>query len=167
MKQLKEFITPKIKEALNIATKAHSKQVRRGSNTPYITHPVKVVELVKQYGGSEEQCIIALLHDTLEDTDLTFDDIKEVFGLNIAYKVKTLTNSKEERNTFEDKASYLVYKIIHMQPDILFIKLADRIANITGLSTGEVSLELGRVFLGCDINPRAIKVTKRRLNEKN
>lgn len=56
------------------ATKAHEGQMRRGGEEPYVCHPIRVAEMVKERGGSEEAILVALLHDVVEDTSVTFEE---------------------------------------------------------------------------------------------
>lgn len=80
------------KQALEFATKAHEGQVRKHTGLPYISHPIAVAETVWMYTGSEELQVVALLHDTVEDTAVTVEEIAEKFGARIATMVSELTN---------------------------------------------------------------------------
>ena len=72
-----------IRKALEYAAVYHKEGVRKGSNVPYIVHPFEVA-LILQENGMEEKIIVAgLLHDTLEDTELTAEQLKEEFGEDI------------------------------------------------------------------------------------
>ena len=71
-----------IKDALLFAKKAHQNQYRK-SGEPYIIHPILVAVIVKLIGGDDEMVISALLHDTVEDTEVTIEDIEQKFGKNI------------------------------------------------------------------------------------
>lgn len=147
MKKLQAFITPSIQIALDVASKAHKKQIRKGSGIPYITHPIRTAELVYHFKGLEEQIIIALLHNTLEDTKLKYDDIRDTFGVAIAMSVLELTSQNKERKKFNTKGNYLLTKMKAMNPNILFVKIADRIANITGLVEGRTNIEFKIKYL--------------------
>ena len=88
-------------EALKFATKAHEGQVRKYTGEEYITHPIAVADLVEEYldykGYSEEEVDtaiqIALLHDTVEDTDVTIEEIQRLFGFKVAQGVWFLTKT--------------------------------------------------------------------------
>jgi (p)ppGpp synthase/HD superfamily hydrolase len=60
-------LTKRFDEALLFASRAHNGQVRKGTNVPYVAHVLSVAALVLEHGGSEDQAIAALLHDTVED----------------------------------------------------------------------------------------------------
>ncbi len=87
-----------IDKAIQFAAIAHEGQYRKGTNIPYIIHPVSVGFLLQSIGCDEEVIVAGLLHDTVEDTDTELDDIKREFGERVASLVfsasepdKTLT----------------------------------------------------------------------------
>ena len=80
--------------ALALAHEAHRTQKRKGTDIPYIAHPMAVASLVLEYGGSEDQAIAALLHDTIEDTEATRAEIDQIFGPEIGALVEGLTKLK-------------------------------------------------------------------------
>ena len=73
-----------INRATEFATRAHEGQVRKGTKRPYIVHPVEVADIVSTMTQDEEIISAAVLHDTIEDTDVTYEDIKAEFGEKIA-----------------------------------------------------------------------------------
>ena len=79
-------------KALQFARDAHSGQRRKYTDDPYINHCVSVARMVQQRGGSDEQCAAALLHDTIEDTETTFDDLCREFGSDVACLVADVTD---------------------------------------------------------------------------
>jgi len=133
-----------IKDALLFAKKAHQNQFRK-SGEPYIIHPILVAVIVKLIGGDDEMVISALLHDTVEDTDVTIDDIEEKFGKNIKNLVDGLTKITEIReeellSSSSDKkliSSALTFRkmLISSIKDVrvLVIKLCDRVHNMLTL----------------------------------
>jgi (p)ppGpp synthase/HD superfamily hydrolase len=90
-------------EALQFATKMHKGQVRKYTGEDYITHPVAVADLVEAYldekGFSEEEVMmaiqVAILHDTVEDTEATMEDIESLFGPEIAKGVWFMTKTPD------------------------------------------------------------------------
>lgn len=119
--------------ALEFATKKHEGQMRKDGKTPYIVHPIGVAKIVKAYATHHKyldtMLVASLLHDTLEDTDTTYDEIWETFGSAVADIVKELTSDKEELKKV-GKAKYLKTKMQHMSEEALTIKLADRLYNM-------------------------------------
>ena len=81
----------KIIHARNWATLYHKGQVRKYTGEPYITHPEAVGALVRAHGLSDTAVIAALLHDTVEDTSATIEDVEESFGTKVAEYVWYLT----------------------------------------------------------------------------
>ena len=71
-------------EAIQVAAVAHGDQKRKGTDIPYITHPFMVAMILSQAGYPEDVVVAGVLHDTLEDTDLTVDDITSRFGKRVA-----------------------------------------------------------------------------------
>lgn len=78
--------------ALEFARKAHEGQVRKYTGDPYIVHPIAVAALVKTVPHTEEMVAAALLHDTVEDTAVTIEDVRAVFGAEVASLVEMLTD---------------------------------------------------------------------------
>lgn len=83
-----------VKKAMYFAKKAHDaiEHKRKYSGKPYWVHPLRVMEIVKSVGGSEAQQAAAALHDTVEDTPVTIEDIQKYFGDHIASIVSDLTD---------------------------------------------------------------------------
>ena len=87
-----------MKSALAYASKAHSGQTR-SDNTPYIAHPERVAASVQRFKKSHNLDALmsaAYLHDTIEDTDTTKEDLEKMFGVLVASLVQELTSDKEE-----------------------------------------------------------------------
>lgn len=125
----------KMKEAYEVAEEKHKGQTRK-DGTPYINHPIKVAELVNKYFSNHprinELVTAAYLHDTVEDTDMTIDIIKEKFGEYVAYLVAGVTKDNSLKRKV-GKTVYLSNEIVNMEEDILNLKLCDRLANILDL----------------------------------
>lgn len=83
-------------EALLFATEKHSGQIRRMADTPYILHPVEVAAIVSTMTEDREVLAAAVLHDTVEDTDTTLEEIREKFGKRVSLLVMTETEDKRE-----------------------------------------------------------------------
>jgi len=81
-----------LEKALAWAEAAHDGQTRKGSGEPYVEHPKRVSAMVASLGAQEHVVAAALLHDVLEDTDLTYRDLDAEFGLPVAELVLDLTD---------------------------------------------------------------------------
>tara|TARA_R100000951_G_scaffold108814_1_gene105288 strand:+ start:158 stop:718 length:561 start_codon:yes stop_codon:yes gene_type:complete len=122
--------------ALRVATKAHKGQFRK-SGGEYIEHPKEVARFVKQFKKSNNLDALisaAYLHDTLEDTDTTYDDLVKQFGSLVAGMVKDLTSDKEALEKV-GKGEYIANKMAKMSSWSLVVKLADRLANVQDIDT--------------------------------
>ena len=126
----------KIKKAYELAYNAHKDQKRK-SGTPYIVHPVAVAGTVVNMQLDTDSVCAALLHDVVEDTSYTFENVKEIFGEQVALLVDGVTkldklsfNSKEERDMENLRKMFLA-----MASDIrvIMIKFADRLHNMSTL----------------------------------
>jgi len=111
--------------------KAHEGQVRRGSNLPYIVHPISVYAVVKKYKESKNiEAILcaAILHDTMEDCGVSYKEIAERFGIFVANLVFELTNNELEKERL-GKEAYIDQKLLKLTSYGLVIKLADMLDN--------------------------------------
>ena len=88
----------KLLKALEYSKKAHSKQVRR-SGEPYIIHPILVASIVSSITDDEAMAIAALLHDVVEDTSTSIEEISDMFGEDVAHLVEGLTKIDMIRDT--------------------------------------------------------------------
>ncbi len=121
-----------IRMAYEIAVEAHSKQ-RRKSGEPYILHPIEVARICSEEIGLGPTAIVAaLLHDVVEDTDVTINDIKEKFGAKIAKIVDGLTKLDELYNVSSPQAENFkkVLKTLIEDVRVVLIKMADRLHNM-------------------------------------
>ena len=132
----------RIKKAITISTAAHSGQFRK-TGEPYITHPLAVGKILEEWGMDEDTIIAGILHDTVEDTPLTLEEIKSNFGESVAFLVDGVTKLGKVRKGMKDLDSYLpktkdnlLRLLIATGSDIrvLIIKLADRLHNVRTLS---------------------------------
>jgi len=122
-----------INEGFIFANEGHKNQKRK-SGEPYITHPLQVAIYLSEINLDIETIIAALLHDLIEDTDITYEDIKSKFGNEIANIVDGVTKLDKIKynSTEEAKADAIRKMVIAMSRDIrvLILKLADRLHNI-------------------------------------
>lgn len=131
MKTLKiKKITPLIKKALDYATEKHLGQSRKFSGEPYIVHPMAVAELANKYDGyNEDKICAALLHDVVEDCNVSVAEIAKEFNSHIAGIVKELTSNKADIES-AGKTEYMKKHMVNMSKEALTIKLADRLNNM-------------------------------------
>jgi guanosine-3',5'-bis(diphosphate) 3'-pyrophosphohydrolase len=136
--QFYRYIREDSAQALHYATKAHEGQFR-SDGSPYIKHPERVAEFVRKFKKSKNLDALisaAFLHDTIEDTDTTHEDLEKMFGGLIASLVKELTSDKDKIKEI-GKTDYLAQKMAKMSSWGLVIKLADRLDNVQDIATAK------------------------------
>ena len=116
-----------IKKAIYYAKKYHGSQ-KRLSGEPYYSHPLAVDELVAPYCFKTDILVTSILHDTIEDTDLTKDLIEYIFGLTIANNVEDLTRIKLDQKISAAETMTSLY--LQSKQDLLLIKIFDRLHNM-------------------------------------
>ena len=118
------------KRALEFAIRMHKGQCRK-DGSEYINHPIRVADYVRKYVRENLKILVAsaYLHDTIEDTDTTYDDLLTNFGVEIADIVLELTTDKDLKNKL-GKTRYLQKKMKNMTDLALALKLCDRLDNI-------------------------------------
>jgi len=126
-----------IAKARQFATKAHEGQTRKyGDEPPYITHPEVVAEMVYNVPDSTAKMVAAAwLHDVVEDTDITIEEINREFGDSIGTLVEELTNPSKKYPNFKRHERKRIDRdhTKTISNEAKTIKLADRIHNLTGI----------------------------------
>jgi (p)ppGpp synthase/HD superfamily hydrolase len=126
--------SPVVHRALEFAAVAHRTQVRKGTRTPYISHPACVALLLTRAGLDDEVVAAGVLHDVVEDSDATPGEIRRLFGPRVARLVGALTERKRDKRG--RKLSWHVRKREHFEhlrdssDEIKTIALADRLHNL-------------------------------------
>ena len=128
----------RLTEAYDVAFRAHDGVLRR-DGSPYISHPVAVAEILAELNLDADALIAGLLHDTVEDTDLSFADVEAQFGIPVRRIVEGETKiSKLNVRVYEDEQSVnLRQMLLAMVSDvrIILVKLADRLHNMRTLAS--------------------------------
>lgn len=120
-----------IKKAIYYAKKYHGTQ-KRLTGEPYYSHPIEVAYQISDYICTTEILVTSILHDTIEDTELTKKIIKNIFGSNIANNVEDLTRIKFDRKI----SAATIVDLLQLQNknDLLLIKYFDRLHNMQSIS---------------------------------
>ena len=130
-----------LEKAIRYAADKHDGQLRK-SGEPYITHPLQVATMLVDWGMDIDSVIAGVLHDTVEDTDATLEEITELFGRDIAFLVDGVTKVSQARAGMKNLESYLpsttdnlTKLLIAVGQDVrvIIIKLADRLHNMQTL----------------------------------
>ena len=157
----------RVEKAIKIATKAHEGQKRK-SGDDYIVHPLAVMKILEDWKMDEDTVIAGVLHDTVEDTNLTLDEIKNEFGESVAFLVDGVTKLGKVREGMKDIDTYLpqtkdnlLRLLVATGADIrvLIIKLADRLHNLRTLSalTADKQKKIAKESLKNYIKPERVK----------
>lgn len=132
----RQYDLSKILSAYQLAEKAHANQ-KRSSGQPYIIHPLAVADILLDLGMDTDTICVGLLHDVVEDTEYTLDDIRKLFGQDVAMLVDGVTklNKVPNFNKEEQQATNVRKILLAMSHDIrvMIIKLADRVHNMRTL----------------------------------
>jgi (p)ppGpp synthase/HD superfamily hydrolase len=118
--------------ALRFADDAHSGQFRKGSRVPYLIHPLNVARILLDHGCSDELAVAGLLNDTVEDTRVTLDEIRTIFGEGVARLVDFATEP-EKLWTWEKRKEHTLRLLGEVEPAALLLSVADKLDNIRSI----------------------------------
>lgn len=140
----------RIQHATVFATQAHSGQKRKYTGDDYIVHPIAVAAMVADNGGTEDQIMAAVLHDTIEDCDVSYFDILETFGLPVATLVMELTDvftsESFPNNNRAQRKAWEAERLADVSLEAKLIKLCDMIDNTSTIVEHDPGF--ARVYLG-------------------
>ncbi len=122
--------------AIELAARAHHNQVRKGTEIPYIVHPLAVASTLIRIQTPEPVVIAALLHDVLEDTPVTFEEIQGQFGPEVADLVAAVSEPDKSASWEERKAHTIEYLAKRATDDVLMVALADKLDNVRAIREG-------------------------------
>ncbi|RLB62513.1 MAG: phosphohydrolase [Deltaproteobacteria bacterium] len=135
---------PRFAAALEFACTQHHGQRRKGSGSPYITHPLAVASLVGDYGGDEDQAIAALLHDVMEDCDVKRSEIADRFGAQVAEIVAACTDTTEvPKPPWRPRKEAYIEHLRTQSPHIKLVVGCDKLHNAMSILR-----DLGRASVG-------------------
>jgi (p)ppGpp synthase/HD superfamily hydrolase len=125
--------SPLVNAALQKARVAHEGQVRNGSGgMPYVEHPIAVAARLEEHGFGDEVLAAALLHDVVEDSETTLEELREPFSPEVAGLVGALTDDEGIDSYRERKAEHRE-RVAAAPPGALAIYAADKLTNVTTL----------------------------------
>ena len=117
----------KVDLALEVAAKAHRHQLRKGTDVPYIAHVCGVALILARAGCAEDVLVAGILHDTVEDTDLTLADIERDFGSDVAAIVAGCTEDKSL--PWQDRKRHTIEMLRDASPEVRLVTCADKLHN--------------------------------------
>ena len=135
----------KIQKAIVFATLAHEGQCRKGTNIPYIVHPMEVMQILTANGCNETVILAGILHDTLEDTPTTPEDILHNFGQDVLDLV--LCESEDKSKSWQERKQTTINHLTDASKEIQLICCADKLSNIK-------SIYVDQQLLGDDVFKR-------------
>ena len=128
------MISEKLHDAIVFAAQKHGRQVRKGTGIPYITHPMAACKNLTEWGVDDDIAIAGILHDTLEDTDTTYDELASRFGKRVADMVAFCSEVKAD--DWRTRKQHTI-DLIRTSDDLdaMTVSLADKLANLTDIYT--------------------------------
>ncbi|XP_013876874.1 guanosine-3',5'-bis(diphosphate) 3'-pyrophosphohydrolase MESH1 [Austrofundulus limnaeus] len=158
-------------EAANFAAYKHRNQRRKDPDgTPYINHPIGVSRILSHEGGVTDIDVLqaALLHDTVEDTDTTAEELREHFGVTVAGIVQEVTDDKSLPKL--ERKRRQVEHAPHCSPQAKLVKLADKLYNLRDLNhctpVGWSAERIQEYFIWASEVVKGLKGTNSALEEK-
>lgn len=119
----------KVQKAILFAVKKHRHQLRKGTNLPYVVHPLSVMKQLIDMGAEEDIIIAGILHDTLEDTDISYRELKRKFGVRVADIVKGCSENKNL--PWKARKQETIDKMNNPDnEDVFLVELADKYCNL-------------------------------------
>ena len=140
------MLVNRVHEAILFADKYHNGQCRKGSDISYITHPMEVWQILSMMNAGEDLQVAGLLHDTIEDTQATIDEITDLFGLNVANLVASHTEDKSR--TWMERKRHTINSAYKADKNEKMLLLADKISNLRSMISdyAEIGEELWNKF---------------------
>ncbi|MFQ5633178.1 MAG: HD domain-containing protein, partial [bacterium] len=122
--------SPKLHLALTTTAKAHHQQYRKGTNTPYFTHPVGVAIILDRYGFPESWVLAGLLHDVLEDTDLTTSFLEKNFGNEVTEIVLGCSEPYHNEKPWFERKKHTIDYLRTAPLSVKVVSCADKLHNL-------------------------------------
>jgi len=119
-----------VDKAIGFAARAHEGDRRKSGDIPYIAHPVGVAMILQAMDCDETIIIAALLHDTVEDTEVTLDEIKRTFGNEVAKIVAACTEPAKKQVKWEDRKLHTIRTLRDASLDVKLVMAADKYHNL-------------------------------------
>lgn len=121
-------------KAVRFATDAHSGTERRGKGYPYLVHVMEAASIVATITNDQEMLAAAILHDTVEDTDVTLAQIREAFGDRVAALVQHETGPMAPSMTWRERKTAQVEQLASAPYDCKVVAMGDKLSNMRGIA---------------------------------
>lgn len=119
-------------KAISFAAEKHAGQVRKGTHIPYIVHPMEVLQILYSMRADTYVMIAGVLHDTVEDTDTSLEEIRELFGDYVAELVAS--NSEDKSKSWDERKQHTIDALPGAQLDVQMLILADKLSNLRSIA---------------------------------
>ncbi|MCA0972439.1 HD domain-containing protein [Halobacillus litoralis] len=123
-----------IEKARNFAIKAHSGQKRKSSDEDYVHHPIRVADQLQEAGFAEAVVCAGYLHDVVEDTDVTMEEIEASFGEEVAEIVAAHTEDKQK--TWQERKQHTIDVVLEAPLPVKALIVADKLDNLRSIKEG-------------------------------
>ena len=142
--------TSLLDRAIQFAVQAHSGAQRRGKGFPYIVHPMEAMAIAATMSDDQEVLAAAALHDVVEDTDVTLDELRSRFGERVASLVDTESDRRDEGLDWRSRKEESLKRLREASRDAKIVALGDKLSNMRAIardytSEGEVFWDRFRV----------------------
>lgn len=121
-------------KAVKLAVEAHSGTERRCKGYPYIIHPMEAAAIVATMTNDQEMLAAAILHDVVEDTDVTLEQIRELFGDRVATLVQHETAPSDKNLTWRERKAIQLQQLAAAPLDSKIVALGDKLSNMQGIT---------------------------------
>ncbi len=119
-------------DAIELAARAHRGQCRKGTTIPYIVHPLNVAKILIDAGCAEDVVVAGILHDTVEDTPVSLDEIRHGFGTAVARIVEG-ASEPDKSKPWEERKEHTIESLKTAPEGVLLVSCADKIENLTAI----------------------------------
>lgn len=119
-------------DAILFAAKAHIGHYRKATRIPYILHPLGVAKILIEQGLQDEVVIAGILHDTVEDTPVTIEQIRRKFGKKVARLVEG-ASEPDKSDTWENRKKHTIEHLKKASLNLLYVSCADKLDNIRSM----------------------------------
>jgi (p)ppGpp synthase/HD superfamily hydrolase len=126
-----------IHEAITFAARKHAGQMRKGTDIPYIAHPMEVMQILTENGCPEAVIIAGILHDTLEDTNATPDEIKSLFGANVLQLVSA--ESEDKSKSWKERKQTAIDHLAADSFEARMVCCADKLSNLRSMASDKAA----------------------------
>lgn len=120
-----------VHNAVIFAAQKHAGQFRKGTDIPYITHPVQVMQILTENNCPENVIVAGILHDTLEDTDTTPAEIEQLFGADVLEIVSA--ESEDKTKTWQERKQATIDALRDESAAVQMVACADKLANVRAI----------------------------------